>query len=90
MKQARNKDEQALREAESKQAALEDKLKRASSELTRRRSAIEEMQRRLGNEPVSSVSIGGRLESVDTNAESNVNDMEQIDSLRERLRAAAR
>ena len=89
MKQARNKDEQALREAESKQAALEDKLKRASSELTRRRSAIEEMQRRLGNEPVSSVSIGGRLEGVDTNAESNVNDMEQIDSLRERLRAAA-
>ena len=47
------------------------------------------MQRRLGNEPVSSVSIGGRLEGVDTNAESNVNDMEQIDSLRERLRAAA-
>ena len=90
MRQSRCNDESALREAEAKQAGLEDKLKRAQNELTRRRSAMEEMQRRLGKDPQPSTSAMSQPDGAAVGAPSTMDgESDQAESLRGRLRAAA-
>ena len=89
MRQSRCNDESALREAEAKQAGLEEKLKRAQNELTRRRSAMEEMQRRLGKDPQPSTSAMSQPDGAAVGAPAMDGESDQAESLRGRLRAAA-